>query len=113
MNNKLLGDARRAKSSVEAVLKMGKDAAAFTRKLIVKKKVRLEFDVERRDKFGRLLAYVYLEDGTFVNAEILKQGYGQVMTHPPNLRYEQLFLKLQQEARQAGRGLWNPSTAGS
>jgi micrococcal nuclease len=85
---------------------MGKAAARFTKNLVEARNVRLEFDVERRDKYGRLLAYVYLEDGTFVNAKIVEEGYAQVMTIPPNVKYAQLFLKLQQDARSRGAGLW-------
>ncbi len=65
--------------------------------------VHLEFDVQQRDRYGRLLAYVYLKDGTFANAWLVEQGYAQVMTVPPNVKYQDLFLKLQREAR---RGLW-------
>ncbi len=68
--------------------------------------MRLEFDVEKRDRYGRTLAYVYLEDGTFVNAKILEEGYGQVMTIPPNVKYSDHFLKLQREARAGNKGLW-------
>ena len=64
----------------------------------------LEFDVKQRDRDGRLLAYVYLEDGTFVNAWLVEQGYAQVMTVPPNVKHHELFLKLQKEATEAGRG---------
>jgi micrococcal nuclease len=53
-----------------------------------------------------LLAYVYLEDGTFVNAELVKNGYAKVATYPPNVKYVDLFQRLQQEAQAAGRGLW-------
>ncbi len=60
--------------------------------------------MEQRDRYGRLLAYVFLKDGTFVNAWLVEYGYAQVMTVPPNVRYQELFLKLQREARQAGRG---------
>ena len=60
-----------------------------------------------RDRYGRLLAYVWLGD-TMVNAELVRRGYAQVMTVPPNVRYQDLFLKLQREARDAGRGLWRP-----
>jgi micrococcal nuclease len=86
---------------------MGKEAAEFTRRLVQDKTVRLELDVQQRDKYGRLLAYVYLEDGTFVNAEIMKAGYAQVMTIPPNVKYQDLFLEFQREAREQGRGLWS------
>jgi micrococcal nuclease len=68
--------------------------------------VRLEFDVQERDRYGRLLAYVYLEDGTFVNAEILRQGYGVLLTVPPNVKFAEEFLEIQRQAREAGRGLW-------
>ena len=61
----------------------GKEASAFNKKLVEGKKVKLEFDVQQKDRYGRLLAYVYLEDGTFVNAELLRKGYAQVMTIPP------------------------------
>ncbi len=84
----------------------GMEAAEANRKLVDGKKVRLEFDVEQFDKYGRTLAYVYLEDGTFVNAWLVKNGYAMVMTVPPNVKHQELFLKLQAEARGAGRGLW-------
>jgi micrococcal nuclease len=67
--------------------------------------VRLELDVQERDRYGRLLAYVYLGD-MMVNAEIVAQGYAQVMTIPPNVKYQELFLKLQREARLLQIGLW-------
>lgn len=83
---------------------MGKESAKFTTGLVLGKDVRLEFDVQKKDRYGRLLAYVYLEDGTFVNAEIIKQGYGSPMTVPPNVKYAELFRKLYQEARGANEG---------
>ncbi len=72
----------------------GKEAAEANRKLVDGKTVRLEFDVEQRDRYGRLLAYVYLEDGTFVNAWLVENGYAMVMTVPPNVKHQGLFLKL-------------------
>lgn len=85
----------------------GQEAKGFVTRMLTGKKVRLEYDVDRFDQYGRTLAYVYLEDGTFVNAELMKQGYAMVMTFPPNVKYAELFLKLQQEARENSRGLWN------
>lgn len=76
------------------------------RKLVEGKTVRREFDVGRRDRYRRLLAYVYLEDGTFVNAWLVREGFAQVMAIPPNVKYQDLFLKLQREAREENRGLW-------
>ncbi len=83
-----------------------REAMEFNRKLVEGQKVRLEFDVERRDRYGRLLAYVFLEDGRFVNAELLKEGYAQLLTIPPNVRYVDLFVGLQRQARENKRGLW-------
>jgi len=84
----------------------GQEAKEANRRLVAGKTVRLEFDVDPRDRHGRLLAYVYLEDGTFVNAWLVEQGFAQVMTVPPNVKYQELFLKLQREAREAKSGLW-------
>ena len=70
--------------------------------------MRLEFDVEKRDKYGRLLAYVFISNGQlFLNAEIIKQGYAEVMIIPPNLKYADYFQGLYQEARENKRGLWS------
>jgi micrococcal nuclease len=105
-SNKLYRDAQRTKQDISTIQKLGLRAYAFTKNLVEAKRVSLEFDVEKRDKYGRLLAYVYLKDGTFVNAEIVKQGYASLMTIPPNVKYADLFLKLYQEARNNKRGLW-------
>jgi micrococcal nuclease len=83
----------------------GREAAAVNRALVIDKTVRLETDVQVRDRYGRLLAYVYVGD-TMINADLVRQGYAQVMTVPPNVRHQALFLKLQREARESNRGLW-------
>ncbi len=62
--------------------------------------------MQEQDRYGRLLAYVYLEEGTFVNAWLVENGYAVVMTIPPNVKNQELFLKLQREAREERRGLW-------
>jgi micrococcal nuclease len=67
--------------------------------------VRLELDAQARDRHGRLLAYVCVDD-LMVNAELVRRGYAEVMTVPPNVRYQAPFLRLQREAREAARGLW-------
>jgi len=74
--------------------------------LVLHKNIRLEFDKERYDKYGRLLAYVYLEDGTFVNAELVKQGYARAMSIKPNTKCAGLFKQLQEEAKRENKGLW-------
>ncbi len=91
---------------MKGIERYGKEASEANRKLVDGKTVRLEFDVQEQDRYGRLLAYVYLEDGTFVNAWLVENGYAMVMTIPPNVKYQQLFLKLQREAREGMRGLW-------
>lgn len=105
-SEKLLRDAKRTNKDVRTIQAMGKRASQFTKQLCEGKRVRLESDVTKFDKYKRTLAYVYLEDGTFVNAEIIKEGYAQVMTIPPNIKYADYFLKLQREARDARSGLW-------
>lgn len=84
----------------------GKEAKAYLTSLLKGKKVKLEYDVNRTDQYGRTLAYVYLTDGNFVNADLVKNGYATVMTVPPNVKFAEEFLKLQQEARENERGLW-------
>jgi micrococcal nuclease len=89
--------------------KGGEEASLVNRKLVFARTVRLELDVAHRDGWGRLLAYAYVQRARtelFANAEMVRQGFAQVMTIPPNVKYQALFLKLQREARAAGRGLW-------
>jgi len=83
----------------------GREADSANRALVERKEVRLEFDVQERDQYGRLLAYVFVGD-IFVNAWLVENGYAQVMTIPPNVRYAERFLELQQKAREEGKGLW-------
>jgi micrococcal nuclease len=83
----------------------GREAAAENRTLVDGRRVRLELDAQARDRYGRLLAYVWVGE-TMVNAELVRRGYAQVMTVPPNVRHQTLFLSLQRDARAAHRGLW-------
>ena len=105
-SNKLYRDSRKTNQDAETIKKLGGISYEFTKSLIEGKRVRLEFDVEKHDKYGRLLAYVYLKDGTFVNAEIVKQGFASLMTIAPNVKYADLFKALYKEARENNRGLW-------
>src|SRR5712691_10186805 len=88
----------------------GREAMAVNRALVEGRTVRLETDVRARDRYGRLLAYVWTGD-VMVNAELVRRGYAQVMTVPPNVRHQALFVKLQRDAREAGRGLWSQAGA--
>ncbi len=105
-SEKLERDARRSKQDVKSIKRMGNESYKFTRGLAEGKRVRLEFDVERYDKYKRILAYVYLPDGTFLNARIVEEGYASLLTYAPNVRYADLFLKLYTQARDNRRGLW-------
>jgi endonuclease YncB( thermonuclease family) len=89
----------------------GPEASNFNKSLVEGKTVQLEKDVSETDRFGRLLRYVYVGD-TFVNAELVKQGYAQVATFPPDVKYVEMFKQLEQEARAAGRGLWSTTCHG-
>jgi micrococcal nuclease len=84
----------------------GKEAKNYLIKFLSNKRVRLVYDIAPKDRYGRALAYVYLEDGTFLNAHLVKNGYASVMTIPPNVKYADYFVKLQREARLNKRGLW-------
>ena len=95
----------------EPVEWMGKEATEANRQLVENKIVYLEKDVSETDRYGRLLRYVFLADGTFVNAELVRLGYAQSVTYAPDVRQQNLFLKMQQEAMEAERGLWGPTPA--
>lgn len=81
-------------------------ATEANRLLVEGQTVTLVKDVSETDRYGRLLRYVYLPDGTFVNAELVAQDYAQVATFPPDVTHQDLFITLEREAREAGRGLW-------
>jgi micrococcal nuclease len=83
----------------------GPRASRFNHALVEHRRVRLVFGVERRDVYGRLLAYVHL-GRRFVNAELLRRGLARTLTIPPNDRFAPLFARLQRDAARAGRGLW-------
>jgi len=105
-SGKLSRDTQRSGQDAAAIKQLGRQSYEFTKKLVEGQRVRLEFDVDKTDKYNRLLAYVYLRDGTFVNAEIVKQGYASLLTIPPNVKYADLFQKLYRQARENKRGLW-------
>jgi endonuclease YncB( thermonuclease family) len=84
----------------------GEEASDFAKHHLDGETVRLAGDAEPRDRYGRMLAYVWLEDGTFWNALLAAEGYAQQLTVPPNVTYERLFRRLVAEARREDRGLW-------
>jgi micrococcal nuclease len=89
-------------------------ASRFTTSQLEGERVRLEFDIERIDRYGRTLAYVWLGDELF-NEALVRGGYAFVTTYPPDVKYESAFLDAQRDARAHGRGVWgrcvSPSSA--
>lgn len=84
----------------------GYAATGFTRNALESERVRLEFDVERLDRYGRTLAYVWI-GGELFNERLVAEGYASVLTIPPNVKYQDRFLAAAREAREEGRGLWS------
>jgi micrococcal nuclease len=107
VNDKAMRDSERSGQDLAAIVSQGKEATAFTRSRVKKgDTVRLETDVQLRDKYHRLLAYVWLPDGTMLNEAIVRAGYAQPVTYPPNVKYQSIFLEAARDARKNRRGLW-------
>jgi micrococcal nuclease len=84
----------------------GYEAKAFNKSMVNLKQVRLEFDSQKYDRYGRTLSYVFLKDKTFVNEEMVRKGYAYCMLNNPNKRHSEMFLKVQQDAMGAKIGMW-------
>jgi micrococcal nuclease len=100
-------DTPETKHPTKGVQCYGRAAAAFNARLVGGERVRLVGDVEQRDRYGRLLAYVYrARDGLFVNAELARLGYARPLSIAPDVRHAARFAALAREARQQRKGLW-------
>jgi micrococcal nuclease len=110
-SEKLDRDTARTRQSKATIVALGRRATAYTRRRLAGEHVGLELDVERRDRYGRLLAYVWL-GGSLFNADMVRDGYADVFTIPPNVRHAELFRSLASEARAAQRGLWGEGWVG-
>jgi len=84
----------------------GVEASNKNKELVEGKEIRLEKDITDRDKYNRLLRYVWVGD-TFINLELVKQGFAYSYSYPPDIKYQDQFVNAQQEAREAKRGLWD------
>lgn len=84
----------------------GEEVSKFSKQVLTGKQVGLEFDVQERDKYGRLLAYAYV-DGQMYNKMLLEKGYAKIATYPPNVKYVDDFTTIQKQARQNKVGLWS------
>lgn len=127
VNKKAQRDSKRSGQDVEIIVQMGKRATNYLNRIIDargSKSIHIEYDVEKKDRYGRTLAYVYLDwpikyksepddmcfdvekQQIFINCTMVKAGYATPMTIPPNVKYADLFQKLYKEARENKRGLW-------
>lgn len=84
----------------------GDEASIFVKKILTHNLIRLEFDLDTLDSFGRTLAYVYLDDGTFLNDKLVKEGYAKVMIVKPNIKYKKRLLSSENFAKEHKIGLW-------
>lgn len=84
-----------------------KQARDKNKELVEGKRVKLQKDISETDKYGRFLRFVYNENGDFINNILVQEGYATVATYPPDVSYQELFQKSQQEAISQNRGLWN------
>jgi micrococcal nuclease len=107
VNKKAKKDAIKTNHDVEVITAMGKEATKYVKTLVRKgDTVGIEFDVQKRDKYKRLLVYAYLQDGKMLNEEIIKAGFASVMTYPPNVKYQERFVRAYREALDTKRGLY-------
>jgi endonuclease YncB( thermonuclease family) len=88
------------------VQRFGKEASAYAKALLQGKRVRVEHDVEKKDRYGRTLAYLHLEDGTFVNLRLVQEGYASAYRYPPNVRHAEEFRLAERRAREGKKGMW-------
>ena len=106
-NPKAKKDSKRTNKDLSLIISQGKEATSYVKGLVkLGDTIQIEFDVQPRDRYGRLLGYVYLSDGSMLNEEIVRAGYANIMTYPPNVKHEEQFLKAYKEARENKRGLW-------
>jgi hypothetical protein len=86
------------------------ESAELNQNMVQGQIVELERDTSDTDKYGRLLRYVYLQDGTMVNAELVRMGYALALAYPPDIKYQELFDSIEEEAKANDIGLWAPPT---
>ena len=86
-------------------IEFGKISSKFTKDYLEGKKVVLEYDVQQRDKYGRLLAYLYINNKMF-NQILLEEGMAKIATYPPNVKYVDTFKEIEKKAREENKGLW-------
>ncbi len=107
INKKTRRDSNRSGMDLNKIVAQGRLATSFVKTLIAKgDRVTLEYDLQRHDKYGRTLAYVYLSDGRMLNEMIIGSGYASPLTIPPNVKYRDRLMKSYKKARENKLGLW-------
>jgi len=106
--NKMFVDVRATGIQMEVLMAMGSEAREFTKDLVAGKRVQIEFDKQPKGFYGVLQGYVYIlnDEKTFVNAQIIKNGYSHLLDTSPNVRYKSLFDDLHKQAQEKSKGLW-------
>ena len=108
IDRKALKDANMSEHDIEAIVEMGAKAKAYVNGLIKRGNfITIEFDEKEMDRYGRLLCYVYLSNGKMLNEEIVKAGYANVKSIPPNVKYKDRFLNAFEYAKETKGGLWD------
>lgn len=102
----VLVDTPETKHPTKPVQPFGPEASAFTKEMLAGKNVQVELDVQERDQYGRILAYVYI-DGKMFNELLLEKGLARVAVFPPNTRYVDEFYAIQKKAQEAKLGIWS------
>lgn len=106
-NEKVTEEAKRSGKDVKTLLEMGKEATLFVRGLVKPDdQLTVELDVQLRDGYSRLLGYVFLKDGRMLNEEILRAGYAEIVTIPPNVKYIKRLYNAYLEGKENRRGFW-------
>jgi micrococcal nuclease len=108
VNRKAMKDGNMSEHDIEVIVEMGAKAKAYANGLIKRGDfITIEFDIQEKDRYGRLLCYVYLSNGKMLNEEIVRAGYANVKTVPPNVKYKDRFLNAFKYAKETERGLWD------
>jgi len=108
-NPKAQKDSIRTGDDLRTITEMGRRSTRYVKSIIKPgDHVQIEMDLGERDRYGRLLGYIWLANGKMLNEEMVKGGYASLMTYPPNVKYRDRFERAYREAREAKRGLWGP-----
>jgi len=108
IDRKALKDAGMSDHDIDAIVEMGAKAKAYVNSLIKRGVfITIEFDIKEKDRYGRLLCYVYLSNGKMLNEEIVKAGYANIKAIPPNVKHKDRFLNAFKFAKESKKGLWD------